>query len=117
LQGLKDFSHIEVLFHFNRIKEEVIVLGARHPRENPAWPKVGIFAQRGKVRPNRMGATVCRVLAVEGLNIRVQGLDAFDGTPVLDVKPVLRESLPASNEIRQPQWSHELMSDYFRLEG
>src|SRR5450755_2485015 len=85
LEGLAEFSHVEVLFYFHGLSEASVVNGLRHPRSNPKWPKVGIFAQRGKTRPNRMGATVCRLLSVQGLSVKVQGLDAFDGSPVLDI--------------------------------
>ena len=77
------------------------------------WPKVGIFAQRGRKRPNRIGATICELLSVDGVSIRVRGLDAFDGSPVLDIKPVMTEFLPEKDSVRQPQWSRELMSTYF----
>ena len=71
------------------VTDAQIVTGARHPRGNPAWPKIGIFAQRGRNRPNRIGVTICRIVAVDGLNLEVEGLDAIDGTPVLDIKPVM----------------------------
>src|SRR5271168_4835786 len=86
LAGLGDFSHIEIVYHFNRVPDAEIQTGARHPRGRKDWPKVGIFAQRGKGRPNRIGVTICRLLSVDGLNLSVQGLDAIDGTPVLDIK-------------------------------
>lgn len=86
---------------------------ARHPRNNLNWPPVGIFAQRAKNRPNRLGLSVVRILKREGNVLFVEGLDAIDGTPVLDLKPVLREFLP-SEEIRQPDWATELMQDYWR---
>ncbi|MBZ5574775.1 MAG: TrmO family methyltransferase, partial [Acidobacteriia bacterium] len=98
---------------FDQVAEDKIERRSRHPRGNPAWPKVGIFAQRGKNRPNRIGATICRLLSVEGLSIRVQGLDALEGTPVLDVKPVMQEFLPERESVRQPRWVHELMAEYF----
>lgn len=113
LQGLPDFSHLEVLFYFHGVSEDSIVTGLRHPRGNPSWPKTGIFAQRGKNRPNRIGATICRLLAVEGTTLKVEGLDALDGSPVLDIKPVLQEFLPDRKSIRQPQWAQELMAEYF----
>ena len=113
LSGLEEFSHVEVVFVFDQLPESEIERTARHPRENPRWPKVGIFAQRGRKRPNRLGATICELVSVEGLSVQVRGLDAFDGSPVLDLKPVMREFLPESGSIRQPQWSRELMSTYF----
>lgn len=112
LQGLEAFSHVEVLFFFDRVAPEKIVRGARHPRNNPDWPAVGIFAQRGKNRPNRLGSTICRILGREGNVLRIAELDAIDGTPVLDLKPVLQEFLPRG-EVRQPAWSHELMRQYW----
>ncbi len=113
LDGLAEFSHVEVLFYLHGVSEASVVSGRRHPRSNPEWPEVGIFAQRGKARPNRIAATVCRLLSVEGLTLKVQGLDAFDGSPVLDIKPVFVEFTPERAAIRQPRWSHELMADYF----
>ena len=56
LDGIEAFSHAEVLFLFHRVAEAAVERGARHPRGNPAWPRVGIFAQRGKDRPNRLGS-------------------------------------------------------------
>jgi tRNA-Thr(GGU) m(6)t(6)A37 methyltransferase TsaA len=110
--GLDAFSHIEVVFHFDRASREKVVTGARHPRGNKAWPKVGIFAQRGKDRPNRLGVTMCRLLSVNGLSLRVCGLDAIDGTPVLDIKPVMQGFFPRV-EIREPAWADELMRSYW----
>jgi len=112
LQGLEDFSHAEILFHFDRADPAKIVSGARHPRNNSDWPAVGIFAQRGKNRPNRIGSTICRVLGREGRVVRVAELDAIEGTPVLDIKPVMREFLPRT-PLRQPAWSSELMRAYW----
>jgi tRNA (adenine37-N6)-methyltransferase len=112
LEGLSDFSHIEVLFCFHQIEPAAIVTGTRHPRNNQEWPAVGIFAQRGRNRPNRIGSTICRIVRVEGRKLYVAELDAINGTPVLDIKPVMREFLPR-DEVRQPAWSHELMRNYW----
>ncbi len=112
LAGLADFSHIEVLFVFHQVDPTKIASGARRPRNNPDWPAVGIFAQRGKNRPNRIGSTICRVLGVDGRTVRVAELDAIDGTPVVDLKPVMQEFLPRT-EVRQPAWCAELMRDYW----
>jgi tRNA (adenine37-N6)-methyltransferase len=112
LAGLADFSHVEVIFFFHRVPESEIVTGSRHPRNQPDSPKVGIFAQRGKNRPNRVGVTICRLVSVKNLSLEVDGLDAIDGTPVLDVKPYMRE-FAARGEIRQPQWVGELMAGYW----
>ncbi len=112
LDGVDAFSHVEVLFHFDRVPVEKIVSGARHPRNNPDWPAVGIFAQRGKNRPNRLGSTICRVLGREGRRLRVAELDAVNGTPVVDIKPVMQEFLPRES-VTQPDWSRELMARYW----
>lgn len=110
--GIEEFSHLEVIFHFDQIPEEKIEHRTRHPRGNTAWPNVGIFAQRGAPRPNRIGATIVRLEKREGRVLTVRGLDAVDGTPVLDIKPVMREFLPRE-PVRQPPWSHELMRKYW----
>jgi len=110
--GLDAFSHLEVVFLFHRVDPGGIETGARRPRGNPAWPEVGIFAQRGKDRPNRLGVSRCRLLAVDGLVLRVRGLDAIDGTPVLDVKPHMAQ-LDARGAVRQPPWAGELMAGYW----
>jgi len=116
LAGLEDFSHVEVIFFFHRVDPDRIVRGSRHPRNNPEWPAVGIFAQRGKNRPNRLGSTIARILRCEGRRLYLSELDAIDGTPVLDIKPVLQEFLPRG-ELRQPEWSHELMRRYWDTSG
>jgi tRNA (Thr-GGU) A37 N-methylase len=116
LAGLGEFSHIEVVFLLHEVAEAEIETGARRPRGNPDWPLVGIFAQRGRVRPNRLGVSVCRVLAVQGLAIDVEGLDAIDGTPVLDIKPVLKGFLPRG-VLREPRWAGEIMRTYWRGEA
>ena len=112
LQGLADFSHVEVLYHFHKADPSGVVTAARFPRDNPAWPLTGIFAQRGRNRPNLLGSTVCQVVRVEGTTVHLLGLDAIDGTPVLDLKPVMQEFLPRT-PVRQPAWSRELMQDYW----
>ena len=113
LAGLDAFSHVEITFFFDRADPSRIVTGARHPRNNPAWPRVGIFAQRAKNRPNRLGSTICRLLGVSGRTLRVEELDAIDGTPVVDIKPVLREFLP-KGDVEQPGWCSELMERYWQ---
>lgn len=112
LAGLEAFSHVEVVFLFDRVSPDRIETGARHPRGREDWPLTGIFAQRGKNRPNRLGVTICKIVAVEGLWLQVEGLDAIDGTPVIDIKPVMREFLPRG-EVSQPEWVAELMAAYW----
>ena len=112
LTGLAEFSHVEVVFVFDRVREQDICYGARHPRGRTDWPEAGIFAQRNRNRPNRLGVTVCRLVAVEGIGIEVEGLDAIDGTPVVDIKPYLR-AFAARGEVRQSAWADELMKSYW----
>lgn len=111
--GLDQYSHVEVVFLLDRIPPEKIETGARRPRGRADWPKMGIFAQRSKDRPNRIGVTVSKIASVDGLQIRVHELDAVDGTPVLDVKPYLKGFAPR-DEVREPPWAAELMAGYFR---
>lgn len=81
LTGLEEFSHVEVVFVHGR----------------------------GSLRPNRIGVTRCELLGVRPLALTVRGLDAVDGTQVLDVKPLLRELVPAPDQIRQPDWADLLV--------
>jgi tRNA-Thr(GGU) m(6)t(6)A37 methyltransferase TsaA len=110
--GLSDFSHLEVVFLFDRVSEDSVCRGARHPRGRKDWPLVGILAQRAKDRPNRLGSTVCRVLRVGPGFIEVQGLDAIEGTPVLDVKPYM-SGFAARGDTHEPPWATELMAEYW----
>lgn len=110
--GLEEFSHIEVVFSFHQVDESSIVSGARRPRGRTDWPEVGILAQRGKVRPNRLGVTRCHLVGVDGLRLTVRGLDAIDGTPVLDVKPHMT-GFDAQGPVREPAWAQEIMAAYW----
>ncbi len=110
--GLEEFSHVEIVFVFDQVDENDITAEARHPRGRTDWPEVGIFAQRGRNRPNRLGVSTCRLVSVGGLRLEVQGLDAVHGTPVLDVKPVMRGFLPRGTH-REPAWATEIMARYW----
>jgi tRNA-Thr(GGU) m(6)t(6)A37 methyltransferase TsaA len=112
LAGLDGFSHLEVVYVFHLVADDEIETGARHPREREDWPLVGIFAQRGKSRPNRIGTTTVEIVSIDGLSVRVRGLDAIDGTPVLDLKPFMTAFAPRS-AVREPTWAKELMADYW----
>ncbi|MBI3259479.1 MAG: tRNA (N6-threonylcarbamoyladenosine(37)-N6)-methyltransferase TrmO [Ignavibacteriae bacterium] len=111
LTGLLEFSHIHVVFYFDKVEDAKICLEARHPRNNTSLPKIGIFAQRAKNRPNKIGITVCKLLSIEKNKITVVGLDAIDGTPVLDIKPYLVEFDVRDNI--QPDWTRDIMKNYF----
>lgn len=112
LAGLAEFSHAVILFHLHKVDPATIEKTARHPRQNPNWPKVGIFAQRGRNRPNGIGMTICRILKVDGRQLHLEGLDAIDGSPVLDIKPWVTEFGPRG-EVLQPDWMTELMREYW----
>lgn len=112
LYGLADFSHAEIIFLFDRVGDEEIEYGARHPRGRTDWPKVGIFAQRGKNRPNRLGLCTARIVGVEGTTLHLEGLDAIDGTPVLDIKPAMKGFQPREG-LREPAWAEEIMRAYW----
>ncbi len=113
LKGLDEFSHVEIFFYFHQLDDSQIVYTTRHPRNRQDWPEVGIFAQRGRARPSRLGSTVCRLVSVEGLAITVEDLDAIDGTPVLDIKPWMSVMGPRG-AMREPAWARELSTTYWR---
>ena len=113
LDGIDSFSHLEIIFVFDRVRKEDIVHGSSHPRGMENYPRVGIFAQRKKDRPNLIGSTIVELISREGRSVLVRRLDAIDGTPVIDIKPVMLEFLP-EGEIKQPEWSVDLMKDYWK---
>jgi tRNA (adenine37-N6)-methyltransferase len=104
MRGLDDFSHIHVLFwfHENDTPEDRRTL-VIHPRRDPANPLTGVFATHSPLRPNLIGLTRCRILAIEGLRIRVDALDARDGSPVIDIKCYIPDA-PPEGEVRVPGW-------------
>lgn len=110
LDGIEEFSHLEVIYFFDKSTKTFI--GSEHPRENTMYPKVGIFAQRKKDRPNHIGATIVNLVRREGKKLMVKNLDAINGTPIIDIKPVFQEYLP-KGEISQPAWTHDLMKNYW----
>jgi tRNA-Thr(GGU) m(6)t(6)A37 methyltransferase TsaA len=111
--GLADFSHLEVIYLFDRVTDDQARrTHARHPRGNTQWPLVGLFASRGMFRPNRLGLSRCRLLEVHARRLIVQGLDALDGSPVLDIKPHFAQ-FSARDPVHQPPWVDELTQHYF----
>jgi tRNA (adenine37-N6)-methyltransferase len=111
ISNIQDFSHLEIIFLFDKVEEEKIVFSGK-PRGNPNYPEVGIFAQRKKDRPNRIGTTIVELIEVKGRTLTVKKLDAINGTPILDIKPIFKEFLPNS-EVKQPLWVSDLMQNYF----
>lgn len=88
-EGMRDLevgAEVFVLTWLHRAQRDVLVV---HPRDDPTNPETGVFGTRSQDRPNPIGLHRVRVVAVEGTRMRVQDLEAFDGTPIVDVKPVL----------------------------
>lgn len=112
LRGLEDFSHAVIVCLLHRARYQPELHRVRRPRGQADMPEVGIFAQRAKDRPNPIGLTAVEIVAVDGDRLTVRGLDAVDGTPVLDIKPYY----PIYDRVespRVPEWVGRLMSGYF----
>lgn len=112
LNSISNFSHLDVIYYFNKARMEDLVFKG-HPRNNPSYPLVGILGQRKKDRPNHLGLCTVELLEHNGRSIVVRNLDAIDGTPVLDIKPVFKELQPVGR-IRQPAWVKDLMKNYWK---
>ena len=111
LKGLEDFSHVIILYWLDQacyVPEKHL---QRRPQNREYMPLVGIFSQRGKDRPNRIGMTSVEIVSVSENTLVVKGLDAVDGTPVLDIKPYY----PAydKKDASVPEWVDRLMEHYF----
>lgn len=106
LEGVEEFSHLFVLFWLHRISDEDKRIMKVRPRGRSDMPLLGIFATRTPHRPNPIGLTRAKLLKVEDNVITVQGLDAFDGTPVLDIKPF--DSWDTTEDFRVPEWWKKL---------
>ena len=111
--GIENFSHLEVILHMHLVSPAMIPTGARHPRNLAHLPRVGIMAQRPKARPNRIGLSRCALVRREGHIIHVRGLDAVDGTPILDIKPWFHAFGPTGS-VNEPQWVFEITRDYYK---
>lgn len=113
LSGLTEFSHVVVVFHLDRIPPfDVAKQIARNPRGMENLAPVGVFAQRTKFRPNPIGVTAVELLSVDEKGIVVRGLDALDGTPVLDIKPYI-PGFERKDDVRLPAWVDKMMDGYF----
>jgi tRNA-Thr(GGU) m(6)t(6)A37 methyltransferase TsaA len=99
LEGLEEFSHIVVVFYLHLSSSYVLKV---HPKGKKELPEVGVFSTRAPVRPNFLGVSVVELVGIDENRIHVKGLDAFDGTPVLDIKP----HLPVNPPTRVPEWVH-----------
>ncbi|HSZ25255.1 MAG TPA: TrmO family methyltransferase [Cytophagaceae bacterium] len=112
LENISDFSHLAIIYYFDQVASKDVVFSGR-PRGNPNYPFVGIFGQRKKDRPNTIGLCTVQLLEHNGRTIRVKYLDAINGTPILDLKPVFKEFQP-KGEIKQPKWVADLMKNYWK---
>jgi tRNA-Thr(GGU) m(6)t(6)A37 methyltransferase TsaA len=110
-QHILDFSQLEIIYYFDKVKGNRI-LYSRKPRGNPDYPDMGIFAQRNKDRPNQIGLSTVELIWHRERSVGVRMLDAINGTPVLDIKPVFKE-FRSPTEIRQPSWVGDMMRNYF----
>ena len=104
LLGLEGFSHIFVFFwfHENDTADRRKTLRV-HPRKDKKNPLSGVFATHSPLRPNLIGITLCKIKSIRSNRIEIEGIDAFDGTPVIDVKCYIPSS-PAESDIRLPAW-------------
>jgi len=117
LDGIEDFSHLWVFFWAHLVPDESrrsVVKG--HPMGREDWPSVGIFATRSPVRPNSVCATVVRLLERNSNVLKVTGLDALDGTPVVDIKPYTPSDHPAGG-VRMPDWMHRIHREFSAAKG
>jgi tRNA (adenine37-N6)-methyltransferase len=112
VQGLAEFSHLLVVWHFHRADPADVALHARSPRNDPRWPSTGTFVHRNHRRPNQLAQSFPRLLKVDGLDLHVTDLDAIDGTPVYDLAPYFTQMGPRG-PIRQPAWPAEMLADYW----
>ena len=102
LDGIDGFSHLFVIFWMSQIPEDKRMILKVHPRGRMDMPLLGVFATRTNLRPNPIGLTLVELLKVEGTTLIVRGLDAFDGTPILDIKPF--DSWDNAEKARVPEW-------------
>jgi tRNA-Thr(GGU) m(6)t(6)A37 methyltransferase TsaA len=104
LDGIDAYSHLIVLFHIDRVPEAERTSGRIHPRGDQSLPLQGVLATRSQLRPNAIGMTVVPLLRRRKNILRVRGLDAIDGTPVLDIKPYISfyDSIP---DATLPDWA------------
>lgn len=112
LEGLADFSHVDILYWFDRVVRRPDYVEPRRARGREDMPMLGVFASRGPNRPNPIGVSACRLIDVGDTWLTVRGLDAVDGTPILDIKPVMAQLIPCG--VEEPEWSSRLMRDYYQ---
>jgi tRNA-Thr(GGU) m(6)t(6)A37 methyltransferase TsaA len=112
LHGLEQFSHATIIFYMHQAQFHQATDLQRRPRGREDMPLLGIFAQRPKLHPNPIGITAVEIVEVAGNILRVKGLDAISGTPVLDIKPYFPIFDRVENA-RTPEWVGRLLQGYF----
>ena len=116
LDGIEEYSHLMVLFWGHQMPDEKRLITRVHPLGSPEFPLVGIFATHSPVRPNPVLMTVVKLLERKGNVLRVSGLDAMDGSPLLDIKPYINYYEETKN-MRMPGWMRQLQNYFSREEG
>jgi len=111
LLGLEDFSHLMVLTFLHEAEYNPEKHLRRHPQERQDMPLLGIFAQRARHRPNRIGVTAVEIVEVTDNSVKVRALDAIDGTPVIDIKPYV--PVYDKKDASIPEWMEKMMKGYF----
>ncbi|RLI03984.1 tRNA (N6-threonylcarbamoyladenosine(37)-N6)-methyltransferase TrmO [Candidatus Bathyarchaeota archaeon] len=111
LLGLEDFSHLMVLTFLHEAEYNPEKHLRRHPQERQEMPLLGIFAQRARHRPNRIGVTAVEIVEVTDNSVKVHALDAIDGTPVIDIKPYV--PVYDKKDATIPEWMEKMMKGYF----
>ncbi|MDQ0765601.1 TrmO family methyltransferase domain-containing protein [Streptomyces canus] len=112
LQGIEEFSHLQVVWYFHAGSPDDVALHARSPRDNPQWPATGTYVHHNHRRPARIAVSYPRLLRVDGLDLYVEDLDADDGTPIVDLVAVFKEMLPRG-PMYQPSWPAEMLENYW----
>ena len=115
LQGLSAFSHLEVIYYMHLQPPPEGFRTRIHPLGLQQLPLVGLFATRTPHRPNRLGVTLCRLLEVRGNVVTTRGLDALDGSPVLDIKAAWKDRYLEAAEMRFPDWTETAMELWEKL--
>jgi len=110
LKGLDSFSHILVVFWMHQTRPPTVF--QRRPQDRNDMPELGLFAQRSKHRTNPIGITTVSLVGLDGNVVIVRGLDAINGTPVLDIKPYYPH-YDRPSEVSVPEWVNGLMNEYF----
>ena len=114
LEGLGEFSHLEVIFYMHLPDEGRARRLKTHPKGCTQLPEVGLFATRSPHRPNRIGLTLCRILSIHGNVIKVKGLDALDGSPILDIRAPSLRYYSKFPEMKFADWMFKLKEIFGR---